>query len=228
MALRGHPARARKASGLLARYSDTFGEMQLRKYTERAIRAARAEAELNARSKSAFLSTMSHELRTPLNAIMGYAQILEMDRELSDRQRRIVQTMHESGDHLLKLIIDILDLSRIESGHTELHAAAVQPRALAEQLDNALRIKASEKGLTLQTHCDDDVPAAVLVDDQRLRQVLFNLLGNALKFTSNGTVRLDILCLSATPGGDAATLRFSVQDSGPGTVSYTHLRAHET
>jgi len=209
----------------LQRHRDNLGDL-VRERTEE-LKVEKERAEVASQAKTDFLTRMSHELRTPLNAIMGYAQILEMDRELSDRQRRIVQTMHESGDHLLKLIIDILDLSRIESGHTELHAAAVQPRALAEQLDNALRIKAAEKGLTLLTHCDDDVPAAVLVDDQRLRQVLFNLLGNALKFTSNGTVRLDILCLSATPGGDAATLRFSVQDSGPGIRAEDQARVFE-
>lgn len=209
----------------LQRHRDNLGDL-VRERTEE-LKVEKERAEVASQAKTDFLTRMSHELRTPLNAIMGYAQILEMDRALSDRQRRIVQTMHESGDHLLKLIIDILDLSRIESGHTELHAAPVQPRALAEQLDNALRIKAAEKGLTLLTHCDDDVPAAVLVDDQRLRQVLFNLLGNALKFTSNGTVRLDIRRLSATPGGDAATLRFSVQDSGPGIRAEDQARVFE-
>ena len=209
----------------LQRHRDNLGDL-VRERTEE-LKVEKERAEVASQAKTDFLTRMSHELRTPLNAIMGYAQILEMDRELSDRQRRIVQTMHESGAHLLKLIIDILDLSRIESGHTELHAAAVQPRALADQLDNALRIKAAEKGLTLLAHCDDDVPAAVVVDDQRLRQVLFNLLGNALKFTSNGTVRLDILCLSATPEGHAATLRFSVQDSGPGIRLEDQARVFE-
>ncbi|MBH1986508.1 MAG: response regulator [Burkholderiales bacterium] len=209
----------------LQRHRDNLGDL-VRERTEE-LKVEKERAEVASQAKTDFLTRMSHELRTPLNAIMGYAQILEMDRELTGRQRRIVQTMHESGDHLLKLIIDILDLSRIESGHTELHAASVQPRALADQLDNALRIKAAEKALTLLTHCDDQVPQAVLVDDQRLRQVLFNLLGNALKFTAHGTVRLDILCLSATPEGDAATLRFSVQDSGPGIRAEDQARVFE-
>lgn len=117
MAKVGHPARVRTANGLLARYSDTFGEMQLRKYTERAIRAARAEAELNLRSKSAFLSTMSHELRTPLNAIIGFSDIIRQPGAATPAQAsEYADHIANAGRRLLNVVSDVLDMSRLESG----------------------------------------------------------------------------------------------------------------
>ncbi|MBU0915516.1 MAG: response regulator [Gammaproteobacteria bacterium] len=180
------------------------------------LQEAKERAEVASQAKTDFLARMSHELRTPLNAILGYAQILQMDRTLTERQRHIVQTVHDSGGLLLRLIIDILDLSRIESGHTALAPVPVQPRQLAQQLHNVLGIKAQQKSLTLRMHCADAVPQGVLVDDQRLRQVLINLLGNALKFTQAGEVSLDIEPVPGTLAGEQVTLRFSVRDSGPG------------
>jgi signal transduction histidine kinase/ActR/RegA family two-component response regulator len=211
----------------LQKHRDTLEEV-VRERT-RELKIEKERAEVASQAKTDFLTRMSHELRTPLNAIMGYAQILEMDRGLSDRHRQIVQTMHESGDHLLKLIIDILDLSRIESGHTDLHPSPVQTRALVNQLENVLAIKAAEKALTLFTHCGDGVPHTILVDEQRLRQVLFNLLGNALKFTVNGTVQLSVSRLPDEPtqaGGAQGTcnVRFAVEDSGPGIRHEDQIR----
>lgn len=191
------------------------------------LQAAKERAEVASQAKTDFLARMSHELRTPLNAILGYAQILQMDRDLTDRQRHIVQTVHDSGGLLLRLIIDILDLSRIESGHTALNAVPVQPRQLAQQLDNVLGIKAQQKGLQLLTRCADTVPQGILVDDQRLRQVLINLLGNALKFTEAGRVSLDIEPVAGAQTGDQVTLRFSVRDSGPGVREADRERIFE-
>ena len=122
------------------------------------LQAAKERAEVASQAKTDFLARMSHELRTPLNAILGYAQILQMDRELNERQRHIVQTVHDSGGLLLRLIIDILDLSRIESGHTALNPVPVQPRQLAQQLHNVLGIKAQQKDIKLLTRCADTVP----------------------------------------------------------------------
>ena len=191
------------------------------------LQAAKERAEVASQAKTDFLARMSHELRTPLNAILGYAQILQMDRDLSDRQRHIVQTVHDSGGLLLRLIIDILDLSRIESGHTALNAVPVQPRQLAQQLHNVLGIKAQQKGLSLLMRCSDAVPQGVLVDDQRLRQVLINLLGNSLKFTQVGQVSLDIEPVPGTRAGDQVTLRFAVRDSGPGVREADRERIFE-
>jgi len=191
------------------------------------LQAAKERAEVASQAKTDFLARMSHELRTPLNAILGYAQILQMDRDLSDRQRHIVQTVHDSGGLLLRLIIDILDLSRIESGHTVLTPVAVQPRHLTQQLHNVLGIKAQQKGLALNIGCADTVPQGVLVDDQRLRQVLINLLGNALKFTQVGHVSLDIEPVAGASAADEVTLRFSVRDSGAGVREADRERIFE-
>ncbi|WP_286744273.1 ATP-binding protein [Aquabacterium sp. UBA2148] len=191
------------------------------------LQEAKERAEVASQAKTDFLARMSHELRTPLNAILGYAQILQMDRTLTERQRHIVQTVHDSGGLLLRLIIDILDLSRIESGHTALVPVPVQPRQLAQQLHNVLGIKAQQKSLTLRMHCADAVPQGVLVDDQRLRQVLINLLGNALKFTQAGEVSLDIEPVPGTLAGEQVTLRFSVRDSGPGVRDADRERIFE-
>ena len=191
------------------------------------LQAAKERAEVASQAKTDFLARMSHELRTPLNAILGYAQILQMDRDLTDRQRHIVQTVHDSGGLLLRLIIDILDLSRIESGHTALNAVPVQPRQLAQQLHNVLGIKAQQKDIKLLTRCADTVPDGVQVDDQRLRQVLINLLGNALKFTQVGQVSLDIAPVPDSQAGEQVTLRFSVRDTGPGVREADRERIFE-
>ena len=191
------------------------------------LQVAKERAEVASQAKTDFLARMSHELRTPLNAILGYAQILQMDRSLSERQHHIVQTVHDSGSLLLRLIIDILDLSRIESGHTLLSPVPVRPRHLAQQLQNVLGIKAQQKDLRLIMHCGDSVPEGVLVDDQRLRQILINLLGNALKFTQAGEVSLDIECLPGPAASEQATLRFAVRDSGPGVREADRERIFE-
>ncbi len=209
----------------LQRHRDNLEELVRDRTAE--LKVAKERAEVASQAKTDFLTRMSHELRTPLNAIMGYAQILEMDPALSERQRHIVQTMHESGDHLLKLIIDILDLSRIESGHTDLHPTGVQLRAMVGQLDSALQIKASEQSLTLETRCADTVPKAVLVDDKRLRQVLYNLMGNALKFTTQGSVTLEVLCQFPSVDDGPATVRFAVHDTGPGIRPADQARIFE-
>src|SRR5690606_15924293 len=159
----------------------------------------------------------SHELRTPLNAIMGYAQIMKMDRTLTDRHQGILSTIHGSGEHLLTLIVDILDLSQIEAGKTSLQAGVVNPRALTSMLDDIIRIKAAEKQLTFLAGCDEALPPAVLVDEKRLRQVLLNLLSNAVKFTHVGVVSLNLrLVPQAQPEPGIVRVRFEVQDSGVG------------
>ena len=180
------------------------------------LQMAKERAEVASQAKSDFLARMSHELRTPLNAIMGYAQILKMDRALNDRQLTCLNTIHGSGEHLLTLIVDILDLSQIEAGKTELHTAPVDPRALSVMLDDIIRIKAAEKQLTFMVECSDDVPQALLADEKRLRQVLLNLLSNAVKFTQSGVVRLSMQLVGEDPLTGQARIRFEVQDSGVG------------
>ena len=189
-----------------------------RKAAEAAREAALAEAVGLARQRSNFLAQMSHELRTPLNAIIGYAQLLKRERlPLNERQAAGLATIHESGQHLLTLINDILDLARVEAGKMVLHPAAVHLGAFLRVVVDIMRVKAEEKGLSFHYEPAADLPEAVTIDETRLRQVLLNLLGNAVKFTDRGSVSLRVLRAPSAPGDDACVrLRFEVADSGIG------------
>ncbi|HEU0095172.1 MAG TPA: HAMP domain-containing sensor histidine kinase [Rhizomicrobium sp.] len=176
-------ARARKAKGLLARYSDTFGEMQLRKYTERAIRAARAEAELNSRSKSAFLSTMSHELRTPLNAIIGFSDLIGQPGATQPGEAsEYAQHIGHAGRRLLDVVSDVLDMSKLESGSLQLDKRACLIGEVIEiAIENTQDLFAA-KQQPVDLRLEPDLPE-ITADTKRLRQILTNLLSNASKFT---------------------------------------------
>ncbi|PQO99869.1 hypothetical protein C5614_07345 [Massilia phosphatilytica] len=188
-----------------------------RKEAEAARETALAEAVALARQRSQFLAQMSHELRTPLNAIIGYADLLGRDRDhLSERLAAGLATIHESGQHLLTLINDILDLARVEAGKMELHPAAVHLETFLQVLANIMRVKAEEKGLGFSYELAPGLPSAVTVDETRLRQVLLNLLGNAVKFTDSGKVSLRVRPAAASGAPDMARLRFEVADSGIG------------
>jgi len=173
---------------------------------------ARDAAETANRAKSAFLANMSHELRTPLNAILGFAQIMERASDLPDTHRHNLDAVNRSGRHLLSLINDVLEISRIEAGRTTLRA---RPFDLADTLatvEEMARVRAMAKGLLFVVRRADDLPGCVEGDAERLRQVLLNLLSNAVKFTSEGEVGLSV----TTAGPDR--LRFEVTDSGPGVA----------
>jgi PAS domain S-box-containing protein len=197
-----------------------------RKAAEAAREAALAEAVRLARQRSDFLAQMSHELRTPLNAIMGYAQLLRRDtRQLTERQASALTTIYQSGQHLLTLINDILDLSRVEAGKLTLFPAPTDLATFLRVVVDIMRVKAEEKNLLFSYHAAPDLPAAVIVDEKSLRQVLLNLLGNAVKFTDQGEVALGVSAaplaaagtIQAAPGAPPRTrLRFEVKDSGIG------------
>ena len=177
-------------------------------------REARHAAEAANRAKSEFLASMSHELRTPLNAVLGYAQLLSIDGGLSARQARGLAVIHQSGQHLLALINDILDLARIEAGHKDLNPEPVNLSDFLQAVVNLMQVKAQEKRLSFVFDASNGLPQAVLVDERRLRQVLLNLLGNAIKFTDQGAVTLRA---SAQPMGPAQVqLRLDVEDTGVG------------
>jgi PAS domain S-box-containing protein len=190
-----------------------------RKAAEAAREAALSEAERLATLRSEFLAQMSHELRTPLNAILGYAQILRRDEHLTERQARGLATIEDSGHHLLTLINDILDLSRISASRLELYPADTDLAVFLRTVCDIIRVKAEEKGLLFTYQGSPDLPPTVRIDDKRLRQVLLNLLGNAVKFTDSGRIQLRVTKL-AGPGEKTgiatARLLFEVEDSGIG------------
>jgi len=174
---------------------------------------ARRRAETANKAKSRFLATMSHELRTPLNAIMGFAEVMKseiMGPMQNPTYREYAGNIHESGRHLLHLINEILDLSRIEAGRYELHEEAVRLTDVAEDSQRLLRLRASSKGLELIENFEPDLPQ-VWVDQRALRQICLNLLSNALKFTPKGG-RITITVESTPDGGQL----ISVRDTGPG------------
>jgi signal transduction histidine kinase/DNA-binding response OmpR family regulator len=179
-----------------------------------ALVAARADAEAANRAKDEFLANMSHELRTPLHAILGYAELVRGGALNETSRKEALATIAHSGRHLLSLINDLLDLSRIKSGHLELNPAPVQLPALVEEIAAMVRVEAQSKGLDFFLDALANLPAIVMADGRRLRQILLNLLGNAIKFTDVGGVTLTV---SARVLDDQrAELRFSVQDTGVG------------
>ena len=175
-----------------------------------AERAARKSAEAANTAKSAFLANMSHELRTPLNGILGYAQILQHDQTLDERQLAGVNVIRQSGEHLLTLINDILDLAKIEAGKMELYLADFQLATFARTIVEIIGVKAAQKDLEFICDLAPDLPRWIRADEKRLRQVLLNLLSNAVKFTDHGHVALRVRAVSPS------RLRFDVQDTGVG------------
>lgn len=177
-------------------------------------REARAAAEQANRAKSEFLANMSHELRTPLNGILGYAQILKRDHRLGEEQRAGVDVIQRSGEHLLSLINDILDLSKIEAQKFEISAAHFHLPALLQHIADLTRLRAGQAGLTFRYEPLSPLPASVRGDEKRLQQVLLNLLGNAIKFTEKGSVTLTVGYHGTATGEQK--LRFQVEDTGRG------------
>jgi PAS domain S-box-containing protein len=175
---------------------------------------AKLRAEQATLAKSRFLAGMSHELRTPLNGILGYAELLALEGGLSEQQAARVDAMRGAGQHLLQMINKVLDLSSIEAGQVKLQPEAADPRDIARECLNLVRPGAEGRGLALRLAVADAVPAAIVVDPTRLRQVLLNLLGNAVKFTSQGFVELRLQMPALEAG--AARLIFEVADSGRG------------
>ncbi|MBK7004853.1 MAG: response regulator [Burkholderiales bacterium] len=196
----------------LQRHRNHLEEIVAHRTSELSI--AKDRAEIASKAKSTFLASMSHELRTPLNAILGYTQILKRDKNLSERQLTGLDTVQRSGEHLLMLINDVLDISKIEAGKFELIPSAVQLPVFVQVISDIIRVKAEERSLQFVSEVDEKLPNTVMADEMRLRQVLLNLLGNAVKFSERGRVSLKVRRVA---DADAqSVLRFEVQDNGVG------------
>jgi PAS domain S-box-containing protein len=206
--------RVRERTAELARSNEALqSEITVRQRAEETAAAA-------SRAKSEFLANISHEIRTPMNAILGYAQLMHRDRSVRGGHRDAVETIMNSGRHLIELIDDVLDISKIEAGQVEVRTTDVDLRAMAISIAGMFRHKCEQKGISLKIECDGSLPGRVRTDERKLRQVLINLLGNAVKFTRDGSVRLRVgATLAPNPTESAARLfscRFDVCDTGDG------------
>ncbi|NIM12981.1 MAG: response regulator [Candidatus Aminicenantes bacterium] len=194
------------------------------KNTTEILMREREAAESANKAKSEFLANMSHEIRTPMNAILGFSEILEKE-ITGEQQKKHLEAISSSGKTLLDLINDILDLSRIEAGKMELHYEPVNPRSILNEIKHIFSHKVREKALDFQLQADPALPEALLLDSLRLRQILFNLVGNAVKFTDSGFIKLAAQKVAPGPPakipgpdktGSCVNVVFSVQDTGQG------------
>ena len=198
-----------------------------RKAAEAAREVALSEARRLARQRSQFLAHMSHELRTPLNAMMGFAQILQRDESLTERAAKAVRIIEESGQHLLRLINDVLDLARIDAGKLELVPVETHLAAFLQIVCDTIQVKADDKGLRFAFEPAADLPETACVDEKRLRQVLLNLLSNAVKFSDTGQVTLRVMRAMSPAGARIVRLHFEVTDEGIGMSDRELARAFQ-
>jgi signal transduction histidine kinase len=211
------------AGFLVFRFLHMRGDYEARQHRQaqeaRLLADAHAAAEAASSAKSRFLGNMSHELRTPLNAIIGYAYWLDRT-ALDARQRGAIKAVRASGEHLLAVISDILDVAKIEAGKFELLAAPFDLHACVTGVGEMFHLPAQDKGLDFAAEVGPDVPRFIEADEKRVRQVLINLVGNAIKFTDSG--RIDLRVSTVGAAGETARLRFIIDDTGVG-IAADHL-----
>ncbi len=229
--VRGVVTPVKHRDGTLACFVAVFDDVTETKGREAELREARDAALAGDRAKGQFLATMSHEVRTPLNGIVGFTSLL-LETPLTPEQREYVQTIRMSTEALIQLTGDILDFARIESGKLKLDPLACDPRECVEDALDLLAAKAAEKHVELLHRVGADVPAAVVTDGGRLRQVLVNLVGNAVKFTERGVVEVSVTIASpdrlpkaaAQLQPDEVLLQFTVRDTGIGIAPEHHTK----
>jgi signal transduction histidine kinase/CheY-like chemotaxis protein len=205
---------------------------ELEKTAEK-LRRKSEEAQKANLAKSHFLAGISHELRTPLNAILGFGQLLKRSSNLTSKQAEYVNTMHRSGEHLLSMINDVLDISKIEAGRMDIKKESIDLPQLVADISDMFRLQCNEKALSFSLTIDDDVPTYVFSDPGKIRQILVNLIGNAVKYTSTGSISVSVQIdphISPTlstnddqnkvdPDTTFQQVKFTISDTGPGIPS---------
>ncbi len=205
----------RDGDGTIFAVGALYRDITEHKRTEEDLRREKDEAEIANRTKSEFLANMSHEIRTPLNAVIGFSELLG-NMVTDEVQASYISSIKTAGRSLLTLINDILDLSKIEAGMMEVRYLPVDPRRVLIEIQQIFEAKANEKGLRFTVMTDAEVPRAILLDEIRLRQILVNLVGNAIKFTEQGGVSIHCRLLGRHGDTGHVDLALSIMDSGPG------------
>lgn len=194
-------------------------EIESHQRTDEALQKAKQVADAANQAKSRYITAISHELRTPLNSILGYAQILDADPDVPPKRKQAVSVIRKSGDHLLSVIEGTLDIARIEGGKLTLEVKAMDFPDFMQQIVGMFELQARNKGLSFDYRPAGELPAVVRADEKRLRQILINILGNAVKFTVRGGVEFKVECRR-----EMAV--FEIRDPGPGFgLDRGHLRA---
>ncbi len=195
----------------------TFDDVTQLEENKIELRKSKDDAEAASRAKSDFLANMSHEIRTPMNAILGFTEVLKRGYSKSEEERKKhLNTIHSSGKHLLELINDVLDLSKVEAGRLDIEHIRFAPHTLIQEVVKVLAVKAQEKAIYLTFEIDGPIPETILSDPTRLRQIVTNLIGNALKFTKEGGVRV---VLRLTTASEPPRIEIDITDTGMGMAA---------